>query len=43
MNLEEAKDKVRQAIKENIIYDSEYEINENGMCVPNWASATRQA
>lgn len=31
MNLEEAKDKVRQAIKENRSYDGEYEIEESGI------------
>jgi len=31
MNLEEAKEKVRQAIKERPIYDSEYEIDDNGI------------
>ena len=37
MNLEEAKDKVRQAIKEMKIYDSEYEIDENGIIETDFA------
>jgi hypothetical protein len=37
MNLEEAKEKVRQAIKEKSIYDSEYDIDENGIIETDFA------
>ena len=37
MNLEEAKAKVRQAIKEKTIYASEYEIDENGIIETDFA------
>ena len=37
MNLEEARDKVRQAIKENRNYDSDYEIDEGGIIETDFA------
>jgi hypothetical protein len=37
MNLEQAKDKVRQAIKEKTIYTSEYEIDEEGIIETDFA------
>ncbi|WP_142688646.1 hypothetical protein [Chitinophaga polysaccharea] len=37
MNLEEAKNRVRQAIKENINYDSEYRIDEDGIIGTDFA------
>src|SRR5688572_20198579 len=37
MTLEEAKDKVREAVKEMPIYKSEYEIDENGIIETDFA------